>query len=499
MNHQTIIKTAVVVTGIFVAVPLVNAQGIGLRELQDMMTSTPQKVERGKKIWQENCVSCHGPTGAGDGPQAQYFEPGPPNLSAGEYRKGGGKAQVYYTVANGTNGHPVFEHLPYQDLWAVTHFTRSLGPTTQYSDPADVLEKLRFQAENGVCDESVKAGIADKMEFKGEQQVARAESIYQTNCASCHGPEGKGNGAAAAALNPKPRNFEDPASEWKNGTSPLGIFNTLANGIEGGAMASFAHLPEEDRWALSHMIRQKWVSESERQEVSEEDLAAVCRTLSSKGAAQSIPIDSAMKFLIDDVEEERNIRMAKYGTAWVDPSANAAQGKQVFEKHCQTCHGPNGTGNQLGPFGATPPYLTVKVSPLEPGLAGGTYEEFAKRSIGGAHIAIPDMTGASHISSGDWKAVHAYVASFNGDGTVKPSTERPAPQPTEGAEGETEGAPDDGAQPGGGATAPTDGSTDRRRARARGQVSSSTSSSEGTDAAAKAPAEAESAGEAESE
>jgi cytochrome c5 len=33
--------------------------------------------------------------------------------------------------------------------------------------------------------------------------------IYQERCALCHGPEGKGDGPAAAGLNPKPRNHTD--------------------------------------------------------------------------------------------------------------------------------------------------------------------------------------------------------------------------------------------------------------------------------------------------
>lgn len=37
----------------------------------------------------------------------------------------------------------------------------------------------------------------------------KAASLYKDLCASCHGPTGKGNGPAAAALNPKPKDFAD--------------------------------------------------------------------------------------------------------------------------------------------------------------------------------------------------------------------------------------------------------------------------------------------------
>jgi mono/diheme cytochrome c family protein len=41
--------------------------------------------------------------------------------------------------------------------------------------------------------------------------AAKGKESFQNTCVSCHGPEGKGDGVAAAALNPKPRNLTDAA------------------------------------------------------------------------------------------------------------------------------------------------------------------------------------------------------------------------------------------------------------------------------------------------
>jgi len=38
-----------------------------------------------------------------------------------------------------------------------------------------------------------------------------AKEKFQQLCAVCHGPSGRGDGPAAAALNPKPRNYSDKA------------------------------------------------------------------------------------------------------------------------------------------------------------------------------------------------------------------------------------------------------------------------------------------------
>lgn len=43
------------------------------------------------------------------------------------------------------------------------------------------------------------------------------KEIFKSVCANCHGPEGKGNGPAGMAFNPRPANFTDPAF-WKTHT-----------------------------------------------------------------------------------------------------------------------------------------------------------------------------------------------------------------------------------------------------------------------------------------
>ncbi len=38
-----------------------------------------------------------------------------------------------------------------------------------------------------------------------------AKKIFETRCYTCHGMTGQGDGPGSAGLNPKPRNFTDPA------------------------------------------------------------------------------------------------------------------------------------------------------------------------------------------------------------------------------------------------------------------------------------------------
>lgn len=78
--------------------------------------------------------------------------------------------------------------------------------------------------------------------------VAYGQKVFQTNCAMCHGAEGKGDGAAGAALNPKPRNLVE--GHWTQGEGMIAHYNVLLNGIKGSSMASYSHFKPADRWAL---------------------------------------------------------------------------------------------------------------------------------------------------------------------------------------------------------------------------------------------------------
>jgi cytochrome c oxidase subunit 4 len=82
--------------------------------------------------------------------------------------------------------------------------------------------------------------------------LAHGKEQFQTQCVTCHGAEGHGDGPASGGLNPKPRNFTAAASEWKNGRKPSQIFGTLTKGL--GGMPSFASAPADDRWALVHYV-----------------------------------------------------------------------------------------------------------------------------------------------------------------------------------------------------------------------------------------------------
>lgn len=82
--------------------------------------------------------------------------------------------------------------------------------------------------------------------------LARGAALYQEQCASCHGVTGHANGPAAQGLDPPPIAFAD--IERARERSLFGLYQVIGQGLDGTAMASFAHLSEEDRWALAFYV-----------------------------------------------------------------------------------------------------------------------------------------------------------------------------------------------------------------------------------------------------
>ena len=83
----------------------------------------------------------------------------------------------------------------------------------------------------------------------GIPDLQRGAQIYAAQCASCHGASGDGNGPLAEGMDPPPIAFTD--RERAAERSIFALYQVVTQGLEETAMQSFAHLPTQDRWAVS--------------------------------------------------------------------------------------------------------------------------------------------------------------------------------------------------------------------------------------------------------
>ena len=84
----------------------------------------------------------------------------------------------------------------------------------------------------------------------------KGNELFKANCVMCHGPDGKGDGVAAAGLPYPPRNFYD-AKGWTNPRTFRGIFGTITKGITARGMLAYDTMSAKDRIALTHYVLTK--------------------------------------------------------------------------------------------------------------------------------------------------------------------------------------------------------------------------------------------------
>ena len=94
--------------------------------------------------------------------------------------------------------------------------------------------------------------------------LARGAALYAENCSACHGETGKADGPTAAGLDPPPIAFAD--AERARQRSVFGLYQVIQQGLDGTAMASYAHLPSDDRWDLAFYVGRFAFSDAEAAE-----------------------------------------------------------------------------------------------------------------------------------------------------------------------------------------------------------------------------------------
>lgn len=91
-------------------------------------------IDAGKKIFAENCATCHGETGHGDGPAAAALDPKARNLTEPGYISALGDDRLMWRISEGgPSGPPNSAMPPWKDVlkeeqrWQVIAYVRSLA------------------------------------------------------------------------------------------------------------------------------------------------------------------------------------------------------------------------------------------------------------------------------------------------------------------------------------------------------------------------------------
>ncbi len=191
-------------------------------------------------------------------------------------------------------------------------------PEGKFAEPfKDIAKKKGIKLE----------GVDVKLLSKpNDELIAQGKTLYESNCASCHGAEGKGDGIAGAGLNPAPRNLQS-SDGWKNGRKISQLYKTLEEGIPGTAMVAYEYLPIKERFAIIHYIRTFSADYPIDTEDELKQLDIEYRLSEGKFSENQIPVALAMIKLSNE-NQELNKKASKINTFLDDNQAVA----EIFRK-----------------------------------------------------------------------------------------------------------------------------------------------------------------------
>jgi mono/diheme cytochrome c family protein len=86
----------------------------------------PKLLADAKKLAEQNCVTCHGPSGKGDGPAAAALPPPKPADWTSAKVAAESDGEIFWKISNGRGAMPPWKHLPDNQRWQLVNYIRSL-------------------------------------------------------------------------------------------------------------------------------------------------------------------------------------------------------------------------------------------------------------------------------------------------------------------------------------------------------------------------------------
>jgi mono/diheme cytochrome c family protein len=113
-----------------------------------VLTPNQKLLARGEALFKQNCTSCHGDTGRGDGPAVATLNPKPRNFTQPDkWTRGYRVTDIFTTVSTGIKGTGMaaFDFVVPADRMALVHYVRSLGSFDHGPEDPKALEALADQ------------------------------------------------------------------------------------------------------------------------------------------------------------------------------------------------------------------------------------------------------------------------------------------------------------------------------------------------------------------
>src|SRR5574341_433825 len=229
---------------------------------------SPDLLALGKRVYEKQCVACHGLDGSGEGEAAYLLYPKPRDFVAAKYvlvstwDRVPTDEDLFRTISRGMPGSamPSWGHLTEEERWGLVHYVKSFAQEPWVvKPPAD--PKSDGEAGTGVI------RVPPEPPFTPEAR-ARALERYADACASCHGTTAKGDGVTNQTDDKgyptRPRDLT--LGVFKGSPEPAHMYRRIVSGMPGTPMPMSDWAYGEDAWHLVHLVR-SWSSDEQRARV----------------------------------------------------------------------------------------------------------------------------------------------------------------------------------------------------------------------------------------
>ena len=197
-----------------------------------MQISLDPMLQRGKTVFAQNCMVCHGDRGQG-APSSTGLIP-PRDFTTPQARTELTRDRMLNSV---TNGRP---------NTAMAAFSGRLAAADIEAAVDYIRAALMLPDASGISGTNARAsGGSQGREGMGQPfqggltgNFAKGEKTYMANCFTCHGVKGDGKGPRAYFINPKPRNFTDKS--FKFAFNRPAIYTAVHDGRLGAEMPAWS-------------------------------------------------------------------------------------------------------------------------------------------------------------------------------------------------------------------------------------------------------------------
>ncbi|ADV61152.1 cytochrome c class I [Isosphaera pallida ATCC 43644] len=256
---------------------------------------TTDQLREGARLYGRYCQSCHGYSGGGDGPAAEGLVPRPRNFHAGQFKFKSTpqtdkplRSDIAAIIKRGAIGTsmPSFDILTDKEIGLLTDYVIYLTHrgeletrlAKRLKEAEELGEKVVFEGEanpddyevafEDVVKETVDRILTEWAEAPSRviipekpmptfttELLAQGKELFVKNCASCHGPDGRGQVEGNETMTDdgwgrKPRVADLTAGMFHGGPEPIDIYRRIAGGIYAPMPQYSAQLTSEEIWSV---------------------------------------------------------------------------------------------------------------------------------------------------------------------------------------------------------------------------------------------------------